>query len=429
MKNEIFQDTRLLDAMDYIDSAIIAETADKLRPPVSPERKRENKKNNNFFFACRQAAALVACALLMGAVIPAVSLLIGNIRPTGNAGANPPAQESEPEVSDEETSIQNTVYEGSKGLEYVINSDGKSASFIGFGTCTDEDIVIASSYHGFPVTEMINDKRNSGVPLEEAGSLYAKSITVSDTVKSISAGIFESCPNLESIYIGANVNFIRSFKTNTQNLSALAEIVVSEDNKYFSDNGNCLIELQSKTIIAACKKSFIPDDGSVEIIGASAFRNYPKKEITIPDSIKRIENSAFFESNLEYVQLPSSLEYLGNSVFAECKELQSADLNGFTELPNRTFAVCGNLSNIEGIEKVTYIGDDALIACISLKELSLGSGLTEIGEEAFALIFSMDTLNYAGTVEEWNSIKKGENWNNKLYFVEYVNCSDGKATP
>jgi hypothetical protein len=380
----------------------------------------------------------------MGAIIPAVSMLVAKINPTQAgysdgilpSGGQNEIPETEAEISTEENNYAvetgaptQSVSDGSEGLEYQVNSDGKSASFIGFGTCTDEDIVIASNYNGFPVTEMINDKRNSGVPLEEAGSLYAKSIKVSDTVESISGGVFESCPNLESIYIGANVNFIRSFKTNRQNLSALAEIVVSEDNKYFSDNGNCLIELQSKTIIAACKKSFIPDDGSVEIIGASAFRNYPQKEITIPDSIKRIENSAFFESNLEYVQLPSSLEYLGISVFAGCKELESVDLNGFTQLPNVTFGSCSKLTNIKGIEKVTYIGDDAFIACLSLKELSLGSGLTEIGEEAFAYIFTMDTLNYEGTVEEWNSIKKGENWNIKLYFVEYVNCSDGKATP
>ncbi|MBO5702370.1 MAG: leucine-rich repeat domain-containing protein [Clostridia bacterium] len=435
MKNKIFNDTRLLDAMDYIDSSLIAETADKIRPPAAPKREAEQPKTKRIVFAWKQAAALVACALVMGAIIPAVSMLIGNIRPAGptfsdgSAGSNAPAHESESETSTEETDVPNTVYDGSPGLEYVINADGKSATFIGFGTCTDEDIVIASTYNGFPVTEMINDKRNEGAPAEEAGSLYAKSITVSDTVESISGGIFESCPNLESIYIGANVNFIRSFMTPKHNLSKLVEIVVSEDNKHFSDKGNCLIEKQSKTIIASCKNSVIPDDGSVEIIGVFAFFGYPKKELTIPDSIKRIENSAFAESKLSYVQLPKDLEYLGSSVFSGCQELESADLNGFTRLPNVTFGACHKLSNIEGIENVTFIGNQALIACTSLEELSLGAGLTEIGEEAFALTYLMDTINYAGTVEQWHAIQKGENWNDKLYFIEYVNCSDGKATP
>ena len=444
MKNKAFNDTRLLDAMDHIDSSLIAETADKIRPPAAPKSETGQVKSKKLFSAGKQAAALVACALLMGAIIPAVSMLVAKINPTQMgysdgilpSGGQNEIPETEAEISTEENNYAvetgaptQSVSDGSEGLEYQVNSDGKSASFIGFGTCTDENIVIASTYNGFPVTEMINDKRNSGVPLEEAGSLYAKSIKVSDTVESISGGVFESCPNLESIYIGANVNFIRSFMTPKHNLSKLVEIVVSEDNKYFSDKGNCLIEKQSKTIIAACKKSFIPDDGSVEIIGASAFRNYPQKEITIPDSIKRIESSAFLDSNLEYVQLPSSLEYLGISVFADCDELESVDLNGFTQLPNVTFGSCSKLTNIKGIEKVTYIGDDAFIGCISLKEISLGAGLTEISEEAFAATYLMDTINYAGTVEEWHAIQKGENWKGEVYFIKYINCADGKTTP
>lgn len=444
MKNKAFNDTRLLDAMDHIDSSLIAETADKIRPPAAPKREAEQPKNRKIFIAWKQAAALVACALVMGAIIPAVSMLVAKINPTQAgysdgilpSGGQNEIPETEAEISTEENNYAveteaptQSVSYGSEGLEYQVNSDGKSASFIGFGTCTDENIVIASNYNGFPVTEMINDKRNSGVPLEEAGSLYAKSIKVSDTVESISGGIFESCPNLESIYIGANVNFIRSFMTPKHNLSKLVEIVVSEDNKYFSDKGNCLIEKQSKTIIAACKNSVIPDDGSVEIIGILAFTYYPQKELTIPDSIKRIENAAFANSNLSYVQLPKNLEYLGSSVFTGCLELESVDLNGFTQLPNATFGLCGELSNIKGIENVTFIGNDAFIGCISLKEISLGAGLTEIGEEAFALTYSINTINYAGTVEEWHAIKKSENWKGEVDFIKYINCADGKTTP
>lgn len=69
MKNEFFKDTRILDAIDHIDSDLIAETAAKIRPPVSPKREAEQSKKTKFFTAWKQAAALVACALLMGALI------------------------------------------------------------------------------------------------------------------------------------------------------------------------------------------------------------------------------------------------------------------------------------------------------------------------------------------------------------------------
>ncbi len=98
MKNKIFNDTRLLDAMDHIDSSLIAETADKIRPPAAPKREAEQPKTGRIIFAWKQAAALVACALLMGAIIPAVSMLVGNILPKSSdfgAAAGPISEDSD----------------------------------------------------------------------------------------------------------------------------------------------------------------------------------------------------------------------------------------------------------------------------------------------------------------------------------------------
>lgn len=92
MKNEFFKDTRLLDAIDHIDSDLIAETAAKIHPPVSPKREAEQSKKTKFFTAWKQAAALVACAVLMGALIPVISMIVSHITPAGSnfgAGAMP----------------------------------------------------------------------------------------------------------------------------------------------------------------------------------------------------------------------------------------------------------------------------------------------------------------------------------------------------
>ena len=81
MKNEFFKDTRILDAIDHIDSDLIAETAQSIRPPVSPKREAEQSKKTKLFTAWKQAAVLVACAVLMGALIPVISMLISRITP------------------------------------------------------------------------------------------------------------------------------------------------------------------------------------------------------------------------------------------------------------------------------------------------------------------------------------------------------------
>lgn len=443
MKNEFFKDTRILDAIDHIDSDLIAETAQRIRPPASPKREAEQSKKTKVFTAWKQAAALVACAVLMGALIPVISMIVGNIAPIGSnfgAGNSPSSgenSETEPPVTDEETNVLTVIYDGSEGLEYQMHPDGKTAMFIGFGTCTDENVVIASTYNGVPVTEMHNDRYYSGVPAYQNGSVYAKSIKVSETVESIYSGVFEVCPNLKSVYIGENVKYLRPFNPNNKNDRNLEEIIVHPDNRYFFVKGNCLIETQSKTLIVSYQEAVIPDDGSVRTIGALAFSFYPYKNIVIPEGIRNIDSLAFAASSLESVVLPKSLKKLADNAFVDCKELKRVDFNGYTEVPYGMFHNARSLTEVVGLENITAIGDYAFTGCDSLEEITLGAGLTEIGHQAFYANFNLKTINFAGTVEQWNAVKKGVGWNTLMdepdsqakIPVELINCSDGVAKP
>ena len=456
MKNEFFKDTRILDAIDHIDSDLIAETAAKIHPPASPKREAEQPKKTKFFTAWKQAAALVACALLMGALIPTVSYISGGVANllAGSGMAQDetfdidydgkPPVETEALDTEKNENVLTVIYDGSEGLEYQMHPDGKTAAFIGFGVCTEEHIVIASTYNGVPVTEMRNEALLCGVAVEYCGSKYAKSIRVSDTVESIYQGIFDVCPNLESIYIGANVNFIRPFSsstpTNTLEMRKawkLEKIEISPENRYYSVKGNCLIETQSKTIVVSYQEAVIPDDGSVTTIGDLAFVLYPYKSLVIPDCIHTIDQHAFVGSLLESVVLPKNLKSLGEYVFGGCNNLKIVDLNGYTQVPDGTFLHAMNLSEIIGLENVTEIGDHAFSLCQSLALIDLGAGLTEIGEQAFYENINLKTINFAGTVEQWNAIKKGLGWNTLMNDpdwhekipVEFINCSDGLAKP
>ncbi len=453
MKNEFFKDTRILDAIDHIDSDLIAETADKIRPPAAPKREAEQPKKTKFFTAWKQAAALVACAVLMGAIIPVISMIVGNIAPTVSdfgdgispSGGQSENFETEPEnLNNESEGAVETgapterISDGSEGLEYQINADGVSASFIGFGFCTEENIVIASTFKGLPVTQMRNEAFLCGMDPQYCGNAYAKSITVSDTVESIYQGIVDLCPNLESIYIGSNVSFMRPLFGLAPDMAYnLKKIEVSPDNRYFFEKGNCLIETQSRTLILAYGEAVIPDDGSVTTIGSMAFAYYPYKFVAIPESIEVIESEAFTHSCLESVVLPKNLKNLQAHAFTVCENLKSVDLNGYTEIPTGAFVNANNLTEIIGMENITVIGDHAFSACRSLASINLGVGLTEIGQQAFYANFNLKTINFAGTVEQWNAIKKGLGWNTLMNDpdwhekipVEFINCSDGIAKP
>ena len=55
------------------------------------------------------------------------------------------------------------------------------------------------------------------------------------------------------------------------NCKELKEIIVEMGNPIYHSAGNCLIKTATKTLIAGCRRSIIPTDGSVETIGKDAF--------------------------------------------------------------------------------------------------------------------------------------------------------------
>ena len=91
--------------------------------------------------------------------------------------------------------------------------------------------------------------------------------------------------------------------------NVIEKIVVAEGNPYYYVKGNCLIERSSKKIILGCNSSVIPDDGSVKIIGESAFANCKSIEtIVLPKSITVLEYGAFENcEKLKQVYITSSV--------------------------------------------------------------------------------------------------------------------------
>ena len=118
------------------------------------------------------------------------------------------------------------------------------------------------------------------------------SVTISDSVTSIADDAFRGCSSLTSITIPDSVTSIGSGAFS--DCSSLESIVVDEGNKIYHSDGNCLIKTDSKTLIAGCKNSIIPSDGSITSIGRSAFSMCSSlTSIVIPKSVTSIGERAF----------------------------------------------------------------------------------------------------------------------------------------
>ncbi|MDE5602202.1 MAG: leucine-rich repeat protein [Clostridia bacterium] len=121
-----------------------------------------------------------------------------------------------------------------------------------------------------------------------------KSIILPMSVRSIGNYAFYKCTQLAQISIPDSVISIGTSVFG--GCSELISITVSQGNTKYHGSNNCIIETATRTLVAGCKNSRIPEDGSVRSIGNGAFRNCVSlTNVTIPKSVKIISDYAFSE--------------------------------------------------------------------------------------------------------------------------------------
>ena len=241
-------------------------------------------------------------------------------------------------------------------------------------------------------------------------------VQLPDTLTEIPNSAFESCRKLDQIVIPNTVKSIGN--------SAFASCALSKD-------------------------LIIPE--SVTKIGEGAFSNCRFSSVKLPSGITEIPRGAFAScESLTSITLPSQITSIGGEAFSNCEGLTSIVIpNTVKSIGNSAFAYCTKLSEIQLPSNLTAIAPYAFDSCFALTSITLPAGVTEIGECAFHQCSHLVTLSipasvtyidraavntchklaeirFNGTVAQWNSIQKHEEWNYKIdSFTVY--CSDGEV--
>ena len=188
---------------------------------------------------------------------------------------------------------------------------------------------------------------------------------------------------------------------------------------------NCGDILSSEPLVTSSGLSF---RGS-SIVGIGSCKD---KDIVIPEeingqTIESISKKAFQQnSNIESIILPNTVISIGSYAFNECSTIKQICLgNGLTEIGEHAFDSCANLLEIYLPYGISVLRESTFTYCVSLREVNIPRSVTKIEAMVFYMCNSLTDIYYDGTLEEWNTIEKDDNWNVGIEGYT-IHCIDGE---
>lgn len=348
----------------------------------------------------------------------------------------------------------------SSGLTYTVNSDGRSCTVTGIGSCTDTDILIPSDIDGYSVSEIgskafASCKQITSLIIPNTvktigtrafyGCMGLTEMHIPSSVTNIGTQIFYKASNLSTVYYDSsyadkdnpfldlvhitkivfNCNEIKQYMCNlTYNpkivigseVTKICENVFSGysalDGVYITDiSAWCNMEfgdLLSNPLYYA-NKLYLNDILVTDLVipnSVTTINDYVfwavgcLKSVTIPDSVTSIGEYSFYAcKGLNTITISDRVTLIGDSAFGGCSNLQSVTIgNSVTAIGASVFSNCSSLQSIIIPDSVTSIEDYTFQGCSSLQSITIPESVTSIGQEAFYGCKGLKTITIPNSV-------------------------------
>ena len=303
---------------------------------------------------------------------------------------------------------------------------------------------------------------------------YVETVTLPDTLKTVSYDAFWGCSGLKNVYIPEGVTTIgeKAF----ENCSALTEIVVPStvtliENKAFAGCSSL------KTITLPFAGRALSATNNYEKVFGYIFGYTKGSESTNSSDVSK-KNVSYYTKRSETVDnktvyyytpytynIPASLKTVifngtgamgvdgssSRSAFRYCTTIEKVVIGGnistipsyafyystglktvafgesVTTVKDYAFAYCSSLTSITFGENITTIGEAAFGGCSNLTNVQLNQGLRSIGKDAFGATPVLDTIVIPSSVTTIGATAFGDgeafNWNQHLT----IYCESGSA--
>lgn len=194
------------------------------------------------------------------------------------------------------------------------------------------------------------------------------------TVKRIGQNAFMDCKNLYSVTIPETVDSISSGAFIW--CSSISEIKVDSNSPYFQSKDGVLFDKAMTKLLHfpnAKSGNYIIPDGVKTIASHSFNTNMQLNSVSMPSSLKRIEEQAFeICESLYEVQLSTTLEFIGFQAFSSCPFTTITLPESLKHIDSDAFNGCDKLKSIFIPKNVEYIGDKSAIGyCTSLEKIEV----------------------------------------------------------
>ena len=205
------------------------------------------------------------------------------------------------------------------------------------------------------------------------GAISLQSVDLSNTALiSIPTATFYGCISLTSVKTeGAKFEYIGEYAFYN---TALTEFVFPSSLQNIGPWAFANSKLQAVTVTH-----------DLYMIDTSAFAYAEVKEFNVLANISIIGESAFAYAGLQEVNILGMVSVLSEGAFAYSTVQNVAVLGAITTMEERAFYSCDMLTSVSFADyAITSIPANTFFYCSQLKEISLGEGITSIGEGAFA---------------------------------------------
>ena len=135
--------------------------------------------------------------------------------------------------------------------------------------------------------------------------------------------------------------------------------------------------------------------------------------------------------SLESVEIPNSVTKIGDYAFQGCKSLSSVEIpSSVKKIGDKAFMCCAinELSHpCLTIKNGCAVEDNKILYCASQNSsIIIPDGVTEIVDCAFQGCKSLSSVEFGGTVKQWEAMEFGADWKDGVP-AKSVKCADGEV--